>query len=106
MTAELRDAGIAVKYLLPDRDDKFGPGFDAVWESAGAVGSIVGGNSLVTAVTEFSDPTTLRRECFDRILILGRRHFEAVLAEYVRQTTASPTRHWSTTSTSSTEPAA
>lgn len=28
-TAELRDAGIAVKYLLRDRDGKFGPGFDA-----------------------------------------------------------------------------
>ena len=36
MTAELRDAGIAVKYLLRDHDDKFGPGFDAVWESEGA----------------------------------------------------------------------
>ncbi len=36
MTAELRDAGIAVKYLLRDRDDKFGPGLDALWESEGA----------------------------------------------------------------------
>ncbi len=36
VTAELRDAGIAVKHLLRDRDDKFGPGFDAVWESEGA----------------------------------------------------------------------
>jgi len=26
---------------------------------------------------------TLRRECLDRMLILGRRHFEIVLAEYV-----------------------
>ena len=26
---------------------------------------------------------TLRRECLDRTLILGRRHLEAVLAEYV-----------------------
>ena len=26
---------------------------------------------------------TLRRECLDRMLILGRRHLEAVLAEYV-----------------------
>jgi len=25
----------------------------------------------------------LRRECLDRMLILGRRHLEAVLAEYV-----------------------
>lgn len=26
---------------------------------------------------------TLRRECLDRVLILGRRHLEAVLCEYV-----------------------
>jgi len=26
---------------------------------------------------------TIRRECLDRMLILGRRHLEAVLAEYV-----------------------
>ncbi len=26
---------------------------------------------------------TLRRECLDRMLILGRRHLEDVLAEYV-----------------------
>ena len=26
---------------------------------------------------------TLRRECLDRMLILGRRHLEAVLTEYV-----------------------
>ncbi len=28
VTAELRDAGIAVEHLLCDRDNKFGPGFD------------------------------------------------------------------------------
>ena len=26
---------------------------------------------------------TIRRECLDRMLILGRRHLEAVIAEYV-----------------------
>jgi hypothetical protein len=26
---------------------------------------------------------TIRRECLDRMLILGRRHLETVLAEYV-----------------------
>ena len=26
---------------------------------------------------------TIRRQCLDRMLILGRRHLEAVLAEYV-----------------------
>ncbi len=30
---------------------------------------------------------TIRRECLDRMLILGRRHLEAVLAEYVASIT-------------------
>jgi putative transposase len=36
----------------------------------------VGGNSLVTAVTEFSGPT--------RLLILNERHLGRVLVRYVR----------------------
>ncbi|MGO9343304.1 MAG: integrase core domain-containing protein [Acidimicrobiales bacterium] len=28
---------------------------------------------------------TIRRECLDRLIILGRRHLELVLAEYVKQ---------------------
>ena len=31
---------------------------------------------------------TIRRECLDRMLILGRRHLEAVLAEYVEHSNA------------------
>ena len=30
---------------------------------------------------------TIRRECFDRMLTLGRRHLEAVLAEYIEHRT-------------------
>jgi hypothetical protein len=33
--------------------------------------------------TLFSVVGTARRECLDRMLILGRRHLEAVLGEYV-----------------------
>jgi len=36
VTEDLRSAGVAVWYLLRDRDDKVGPGFDAVWQSEGA----------------------------------------------------------------------
>jgi putative transposase len=31
---------------------------------------------------------TIRRECLDRILIIGRRHLEVVLAEYVEHYSA------------------
>ena len=36
VTADLRDAGIGVKFLLRDRDGKFGPGVDTVWQGEGA----------------------------------------------------------------------
>ena len=36
VTAELRDAGIDVEFLLADRDAKFAPGFDALWHGVGA----------------------------------------------------------------------
>ena len=37
---------------------------------------------------------TLRRECLDRTLVLGRRHLEAVLVEYVEHYNAHrPHRH-------------
>jgi hypothetical protein len=35
VTEELDSAGLAVNYLVRDRDGKFGPGFDAVWQGEG-----------------------------------------------------------------------
>ena len=36
MTADLRDVGVALRYLLRDRAGKFGPSVDAVWQGEGA----------------------------------------------------------------------
>jgi hypothetical protein len=38
-TADLCDAGIDVEFLLRDRDAKFAPAFDALWQGEGAQGS-------------------------------------------------------------------
>jgi len=71
VTPELRDAGIAVKYLLRDRDDKFGPGFDAVWESEGA--SIVRSPVRAPNANAVAERwiRTVRSGCTDRLLILS-----------------------------------
>ena len=84
VTAELRDAGIAVKYLLRDRDDKFGPGFDAVWEGEGA--SIVRSPVRAPNANAVAERwiRTVRSECTDRLLILNERHLGRVLVRYVR----------------------
>ena len=69
--------------LVRDRDGKFTPGFDAVFRSEG----------VRVVRTPFRAPRanahaerwvgTARRECLDWLLVLGRRHPERVLREYV-----------------------
>ncbi|MGH9057668.1 MAG: integrase core domain-containing protein [Acidimicrobiales bacterium] len=84
VTADLRDAGIAVKYLLRDRDGKFGPGFDAVWqgESASIVRSPVRAPNANAIAERWV--RTVRSECTDRLLIVNERHLRRVLHCYVR----------------------
>jgi transposase InsO family protein len=65
------------------RDTKFTASFDAIF-AADAIRVIrtpvqaPRANAICERVIG-----TIRRECLDRMLILGRRHLEAVLAEYV-----------------------
>jgi len=72
------------RFLLRDRDAKFSGPFDEVFRSEGA--------RIVH--TPFRSPKanahaerwvrTVRRECLDHLLILSRRHLDAVLAEFVQ----------------------
>jgi hypothetical protein len=83
LSMELTDQTMAFKFLIRDRDTKFTASFDAVFaaESIKLIKSPVRApraNAICDGVIG-----TLRRECLDRMLILGRRHLEAVLAEYV-----------------------
>ncbi len=75
----LADAGIAVRYVVRDRDAKFGPAFDAVWAADGAtIVRIPVRAPNANAIAE-RWVRTVRAECTDRLLILNDRHLERVL---------------------------
>src|SRR5579875_2294949 len=83
LSMELAEQANAVKFLIRDRDAKFTASFDAVFAAEGtriiqAPVQAPRANAICERVIG-----TVRRECLDRMLILGRRHLEAVLAEYV-----------------------
>jgi putative transposase len=83
ISMDLADQARTIKFLIRDRDTKFTASFDAVFSAEGTriIKSPVRSpraNAICERVIG-----TLRRECLDRMLILGRRHLETVLAEYV-----------------------
>jgi len=83
LSYELAQRTQPVRFLIRDRDAKFTTSFDEVARSEG----------IRTIRTPIRAPRanayaerfvgTVRRECLDRILILGRRNLEAVVHEYV-----------------------
>ena len=81
---ELDDRDRQVRFLIHDRDAKFPRAFD----------SLLAGESIRVIHTPVRAPNanahmerwvgSVRRECLDRLLIVGRRHLELVLRVYVR----------------------
>jgi len=72
-----------VELLIRDRDTKFTDSFDAVYAADGTrVITTPVRAPRANAICECVIGT-IRPDCLDRMLILGRRHLEAVLAEYV-----------------------
>lgn len=80
---ELADQASTHKFLICDRDAKFPRPFDDVFRAEGI--RIIKTPIRAPRANAICERVigTLRRECLDRTLILGRRHLETVLAEYV-----------------------
>ena len=80
---DLGDRAAQFTFLIPDRDSKFTDTFDAVFASEGI--RILRTPARAPRANAIAERWigTVRRELLDRMLIVNRRHLEAVLAEYV-----------------------
>jgi putative transposase len=82
-----------IKFLLRDRAGQFTSSFDAVFTAAGM--RILASPPQAPRANAICERMigTLRRELFDRVLIVNERHLRRVLTEYLRHyNTARPHR--------------
>jgi putative transposase len=81
---QLDDDGIRPPFLVRDRDSKFTRDFDEVFRSEGI--SVIKAPVRAPKARAHAERWvgTVRRECLDRVLILGRGHLRHVLAAYAR----------------------
>jgi len=79
----LGERGIPARWLIRDRDTKFTWDFDEIFRSEGisVIRTPVRAPRANAVAERFVG--TVRRECLDRMLILGRRHLTTVLDEFV-----------------------
>src|SRR6266516_649032 len=81
---ELGDKGIRPRFLVRDRDSKFTCDFDEVFRSEGV--SVIKAPVRAPRARAHAERWVgrLRRECLERLLILGRRHCESVVCVYAQ----------------------
>ncbi len=82
LALDLDDRSTAIRFLIRDRDTKFSQSFDAVVRSEGArviLTPIRAPNANAYAERVIA---TIRAECLDWTLILGRRHLDRTLRAY------------------------
>jgi putative transposase len=80
---DLNDHGVLVRFLLRDRDAKFSRGFDDVFGSEG--GQVLRTPLRAPKANAYAERwvQTVRAECLDWTLVLGRRHLLRLLRGYV-----------------------
>jgi len=80
---DLDDRGVAVRFLLRDHDAKFTRGFDDVFSSEG--GRVLRTPIRAPKANAYAERwvQTVRAECLDWTLVLGRRHLLRLLRGYV-----------------------
>jgi len=81
---DLDDRDQRPRFLIHDRDRKFSHAFDAIFRSEGI--EIVRTPLQAPNANAYAERWvgSARRECLDRLLILGRRQLEHVLRVYIR----------------------
>ena len=79
----MADGELRPRFLLRDRDAKFTRAFDEVFRSEGV--EVIRLPVQSPLANSFAERWvgTARRECMEHLLILGRRHLEYVLQEFV-----------------------
>jgi putative transposase len=79
---QLEDEGVRPRCLIRDRDSKFTRQFDEVFRSEGM--RVIKAPVRAPRARAHAERWigTVRRECLDRLLIVGRRHLERVLSTY------------------------
>jgi len=83
LMGDLGDRGRTIKFLIRDRDTKFTASFDEVLRSEGI--RVIKPPVRSPRANAYAERwvRTVRTECLDSILILGRRHLERALRQYV-----------------------
>jgi putative transposase len=82
---QLDDEGVRCpRFLVRDRDSKFAHEFDAVFRSEGIHVIKAPVRAPKSRAHAERWVGTVRRECLDRLLIVGRRHLQHVVAAYTR----------------------
>jgi transposase InsO family protein len=87
VTQQLRNAtamGAAPRFVIRDRDDKFGTAFDALAHATGirVIRTAPRAPNMNAVAERFFG--SLRRECLDHVIVLNDQHFDRVVLQYVR----------------------
>jgi transposase InsO family protein len=83
LMGDLANRSRSIKFLIRDRDTKFTASFDEVFASEGI--RVIKTPVRSPRANAYAERwvRTVRTECLDWVLILGRRHMEGILRQYV-----------------------